>query len=208
MKTVDTKRRSVLKGALVTPAIIALGSHLHATQNQQQKALVLLNHTPYASAFLEGMKQANTTNIQVKYIDILHDYHTFTSLMITHLKRGTMTSITGLLSEADYQLTLAYFQSHGINLKAEIFHQVSHSGTRHHITTAHTATNVISNAKRTLDQSNQWAFLSGHILSGTSAPTSCSTFNHIDELTLSRDEQGHTNLISFLATISKEKQYV
>ena len=210
MKPVDTKRRTVLKGALAASAIAAFGSSLYAEESLKTESLVLLNETPYSKAFLDGLGQSKKNLATVENVNILQDYQNFATLMKSHLNGDKVTSITGLLSEADYLLMVEYFQSNGVNLKAEIFHNVSNSGTKHFITTSHTASGIISNAKRTLDQTDQWAFLSGHILGGdaTNSSKNSQKVNSFEEVTISRNECGDTNLISFLATISKEKQYV
>ena len=208
MKIVDTKRRTVLKGALAASAIAAFGSSLYASDSQKAESLVLLNDTPYSKAFVDGLGQSKKSLTTVENINILQDYQSFATLMKSHLNGDKITTITGLLSEADYHLMVEYFQSNGVNLKAEIVHNISNSGTKHHITTSHTASGVISSAKRTLDQTDQWAFLSGHILGGDAANTSKHTSNSFEEATISRNERGDINLISFLATVSKEKQYV
>ncbi|MFT5661419.1 MAG: hypothetical protein ACI9TV_002065 [Sulfurimonas sp.] len=210
MKTVDTKRRTVLKGAVAASAIVAFGSSLYAQENATSESLVLLNATPYSKAFIDGLGHSKKNLATIENVNILQDYQSFTSMMKSHLNGNKVTSITGLLSEADYILMVEYFQSNGVNLKAEIFHKISTSGTKHYITTAHTASGIISNAKKTLDQTDQWAFLSGHILGGNATNLSKNTqgVNSFKEVTISRKECGNTNLISFLATISKEKQYV
>lgn len=210
MKPVDTKRRTVLKGALAASAIAAFGSSLYAQERSKTESLVLLNETPYSKAFLDGLGQSKKNLATVENVNILQDYQNFATLMKLHLNGDKVTSITGLLTEADYLLMVEYFQSNGVNLKAEIFHNVSNSGTKHYITTSHTASGIISNAKRTLDQTDQWAFLSGHILGGdaTNSSKNSQKINSFEEVTISRNERGDMNLISFLATISKEKQYV
>ena len=208
MKTVDAKRRTVLKGALAASAIAAFGSSLYAKDSEKSESLVLLNDTPYSKAFVDGLGQKKTNQSTVANINILQDYQSFATLMKSHLNGDKVTSITGLLSEADYLLMVEYFQSNGVSLKAEIFHNISNSGTKHYITTSHTASGIISSAKRTLDQSDQWAFISGHILGGDAANSSKQTSNSFEETTISRNERGNTNLISFLATVSKEKKYV
>lgn len=210
MKTVDRQRRTVLKGAIAASAIAAFGTSLYAGESEKSDSLVLLNTTPYSKAFLDGLAYKKSATLHVKNVNILQDYQSFASLLQSHLNGNQITSITGLLKEADYLLMVEYFQSHGVNLKAEIFHNISQSGTKHYITTAHTASGVISSAKKVLDYSDQWAFLSGQILGGSSANSSLKTHkeNSYEELIISRNECGNTNLISFLATISKEKQYV
>lgn len=210
MKTVDTQRRTVLKGVVAASAIAAFGSSLYAGENEKSNSLVLLNETPYSQEFLDGLGEKKRADMYVENVNILQDYQKFASMMKSHLNGDKVTSITGLLSEADYLLMLEYFQSHGVNLKAEIFHNISQNGTKHYITTAHTASKIISSAKKSLDYSEQWAFLSAQILGGSSAYSSqiSQKENRYEELTISRNECGNTNLISFLATISKEKQYV
>ncbi|MFT7005149.1 MAG: hypothetical protein ACJAWW_002522 [Sulfurimonas sp.] len=210
MKTVDTKRRTVLKGALAASAIAAFGSSLHAGESGKKESIVLLSDTSYSKAFLDGLNQADKSLNHVENVNIIQDYSKFTSIMKSYLNGNKVTAITGLLKESDYMLMVEYFQSNGVNLKAEIYHNISNSGTKHYITTSHTASGIISNAKRTLDQNDQWAFLSGFILGGSSADLSQNSAkaNSFEEVTISRNERGDTNLISFLATISKEKQYV
>ncbi len=211
MKAVDAKRRTTLKGMAALSALATFGTSLYASADKSiKKTVVLLNDSLFAKQFAEGVQKSEDSLNTIENVNLIEDYASFTKTMKKHLSNKDVTTLTGLLTEGDYALLVEMIKDNGLKLKTEIVHDIAEHGTAHHISATHTASSVLSSAKSALESNSEWAYLTGYILGGGCADSVLASIgkNDFNQVTIKKAEKGDTKLVSFLATISKERSNV
>jgi len=204
MKTINENRRNALKSMATFSALAMLGNTLYAQETEKNRTLVLLNDSIFTTDFIKGINKVESNSYNIQKVDLIGNYTSFNNIFRNHLLNTKR--IIGLLTQGDYTLFIEKIKGTGIKLEAEILHSISQNGTEHNFCVTNSASNVISSAKTVFEIDNNWAELTGFILSGanTSIVLSRLNKNGFKESTIKKSQTGDTQLISFLAIIDKE----